>query len=499
MKEYFMGVDIGTSSVKAVVFDFDGIQKSIGQIGYSVISSANGKMEIDPELVFNSMLKAVKICMDDLGINNHAISGIGFSSQMHSLMAVDGTGEPLTGLVIWADTRARDAAAFIGCEYDTADLYYRTGCKPDHPSYPLSKILWLKNNYPGIFNKACKFITIKEYIIFKLFGVYCVDSTTASSQGYYNIHGNRWDEDILNRVLGIDSSRLGDVVECTHILKGFKPEYESILGLNRDIPVAIGSGDGISANVGCGSCDEHSLSCTIGTSGAIRIMTGKPILDSQSRTWCYSFLKDKWVLGGAVNNGGIALKWLEEQFGEQFKADASKSNNSIYKLFDKYSDEIKPGSDGLIFLPQLTGERCPDWNSGAKGLMFGLTYSHGRKHLVKAAMEGVMYRMYWVYEVISGMCASIKEIRANGGYSESQAWLKIQADIFGTEILVSGVSEASALGAAYLSMVSLGAADFNTLLKGMEPRMVVYPDRNNHEVYTKMYRQAMKLYNNVYS
>ena len=210
-------------------------------------------------------------------------------------------------------------------------------------------------------------------------------------------------------------------------------------------------------------------------------MVDAPLFDINQKTWCYAFSKDKWVAGGAINNGGISLKWLQETFKTQFEADAAAYGESVYRLFDRFAGEIPAGSDGLIFLPMLMGERSPDWNANMRGLMYGLSLAHGRKHIIRAAMEGVIYRLYSVYNFLSGMKTEIKSIYASGGYCNSDVWLQIQADMFNKEICVPGVNEVSALGAAYLAMCELGAVeDFGQQLESMKPAKICQPNYENH-------------------
>ena len=499
MKKYFLGIDIGTSSIRAVLFDEGGFLISSESVDCSIHASFEGAAELDPEFVANAVFSTVSGCIGKASVGRNNIEAAGISCHMHSLMLVDDHNNPLTRLMIWADTRARKEAEYIAATYDTADLYSRTGCRVQHPMYPLAKLLWIKSNNLDLFKKAAKFITIKEYLLFKLFGEYTVDYTIAASQAYYNIHKQNWDEDILKGILGISSDKLGTPVDCMHIMSGMKAEYADMMGLDVKMPFVIGSGDGIMANLGCGVTDDTSLSSTIGTSGAVRTTVDKPLLDPQQRTWCYSFTKDKWVSGGAINNGGLVLKWLRETFRKQFEYDAAAYGENVYKLFDRFADQVKPGSDGLIYLPYLTGERCPDWRADVRGLMYGLDYSHGRMHMVRAAMEGVIYRLYSVYEAISDLNTNATQIRATGGYIKSDVWLQMQADIFNKEILVCPVSETSALGAAYLAMVAVGAVDsIRDLLPSMKPKKVVVPITENHEVYTLSYKKAMEIYGNIY-
>ena len=492
MGEHFLSLDIGTSSVRAAIFDLNGLQKNISDMEYTLTTTSDGRAEMNADVVFDCALKVIRACVDQTGITP---SGVGISCHMHSLMLVDKNGEPLTELMTWADNRAAAEAEFIATHYDVSDLYRRTGCRVQHPLYPLSKILWFKKHEPELFNKTAKFITIKEYILYKLYGIFAVDYTLASCQGCYNIHTQSWDEFILREILGISKDRFSDVVECNYALKGFKKEYEGLLGIPGDTPVVIGSGDGIMANLGCGVRDDTAFSSTIGTSGAIRTAVSSPLLDAQQRTWCYSFTKDTWVAGGAINNGGIILRWLREEFRKQFEFDAQQSGENIYQLFDTYAAQINPGSDGLIFLPYITGERSPDWNASVRGLMFGLSHSHSRKHIVRAAMEGVMFRLYSVFEVMTELRDHADKVMANGGYTNSIPWLQMQADIFNKEILVPEVQEASALGAAYLTMTTLGAVRPETVLQGMLPKRVVRPVEGNHEIYNEVYARSKQIYN----
>jgi gluconokinase len=498
-KSLFMGIDIGTTGIRAALFQEDGKEAGFDYKEYPAVFDRPGRLEIDPDLIFEYLILTVGNCVRKAGVTKRDIQAVGMSSQMHSLLVLDREGTPLTRVITWADTRAQKEAEWIREHFDHDDLYRKTGCRVQHPLYPVSKILWLKNNEPEIFCRAWRFATIKEYILLRLYGQDVIDWTDASACGYYNIHKQDWEDTILQEVLGIDRSYLGNIVECTFVMKAMKSEYADIMGIDRETPLVPGSGDGILANVGCGVFDDTAMSSTIGTSGALRIATGKPLLDTQQRTWCYSFTRDTWVAGGAINNGGIVLRWLRDEFGRQFQLEALELQvKSIYALFDRYASELRPGSDGLVFLPYLTGERAPDWNASARGTIHGLNLTHGRKHLIRAAMEGVMFRMYSVFEVITQISDNVRQIRANGGYAKSEPWMQIQADIFNKEITVAGIGEASVFGAAYVAMAAVGAIrDMKTLLPHMKGERVIQPVPGNHEIYGEVYQRAMEIYNNI--
>ena len=501
MMDTFLGIDIGTSGVRAALFDMEGNQLGLSHKEYPMICTEPGMAELNPETVFSTLLEVVKSCRDKIDKNGvDSLKAIGFSTQLSSLIALDTNGNCLTNLFTWADTRAVHHADKIKAEHDYISMYKNTGCRVQHPMYPISKILWLRDVNPAIVEQTYKFVTIKSYILFKLTGQYVIDYTDASATGCFNIHNFEWDPYILNQVLCIDEAKLCKTVPCTFLLDGIKAVYAEKMNISVTTPLIIGSGDGMCANAGCGVLDDTAMSSTIGTSGALRISVNTPLIDPEQRTWCYCFTKDMWVAGGAINNGGIVLKWLREDYRKQYEYECEINGlNEIYELFDKYAAEINPGSDGLLFLPFLTGERSPNWNANAKGTIYGLQLIHGKKHFIRAAMEGVMFRMFSVFETIAAQNNHVKQIKANGGYVNSDIWLQIQADIFNREIAVAGIGEAAAFGAAYLAMAGIGTIkDLKQLLPKMQPSKVITPISKNNAVYVEAYAAFKELYRKIY-
>lgn len=501
MQDYYLGIDIGTSGTRAVLFDASGYEAAISRHEYTLICPQPGWMELDPDAVLNAVVSAVSQCVALSGVSRRRIRGMGFSCQMHSLMAINAEGRPITRLITWADNRSIEEAGFIGKNYPVQELYRKTGCRVQHPLYPISKILWFKRRHPGLARQASRWMTIKDYILFKWFGQQVTDYTLASVQGFYNIHKQDWDDDILKDILGIDRSVLCPVAPCLHVLTGMKREYADAMGLPESIIAAIGSGDGIMANLGCGVMDSSAMSSTVGTSGALRTTVDRPltpVAPGGRFLWCCSFTDDRWVAGGAISNGGIVLKWFRDNFPDQFEKEAEAFEGDVYRLFDSYAEEVPPGCEGLIFLPHLAGERSPDWNAQATGIMWGLTYAHSRKHLVRAAMEGILFRLYSIYEILEREMAPDHEIRASGGYARSRIWLSMQADLFGRRIAVPRVTEASALGAAFLAMAATGAVDgLDKPLPAMKAQAIIEPNPENRGICRETYEKAMILYETI--
>jgi gluconokinase len=494
--DLFMGVDIGTSGIRAAVFSEYGEEKGFCYKEYPMISTTEGMAELDPELLFDSFIGVARDCFGQNNIPGNSVAAIGISTQMFSFLAVNRDGNALTNLITWADTRSLQDVRYVESNFDCKRLYFKTGCRAQHPIYHISKILWLKRTQPELFEKIYKFVTIKEYILHKMFGVYYVDITDASTSACFNINTFKWDEDILKEVLQVGEGKFGETVDCTHTLKGMKENYAREMGLRASIPIVIGSGDGIMANVGCGGIDNTTMSSTIGTSGALRIAVDKPLLDEKMRTWCYCFTRNQWVAGGAINNGGIVLKWFREQYRAQFEKEAETLQfDSVYKLFDHYVSQTFPGSEGLFFLPFLTGERSPGWNADANAYICGLKITHDKKHIVRAAMEGIMYNMYSIYGVLDNLGGNVRRIIANGGYVNSSVWLQMQADIFNKEITVAPIGEASVWGAAFTSMVATGVVrGFDDVRPGFKPGRVIQPNVENHTIYNEAFRRYQELY-----
>ncbi len=492
--EVFLGIDIGTSSVKAVLFRQDGSVLNSGSRSCVLLSGSEGRAELDPDAVVRAFADAVGDCIRSMTGSSGTIAGVGLSCHHHSLMAVDRRGAPLTRLMTWADNRAVAEAEETGRMPGVEALYHRTGCRVQHPMYPLSKMLWLKKAMPDVFRNAAKFVTIKEYLLFRMFGEWVVDDTLASAQGFYDIHRHKWDPELVEGLIGISLDRLSAVVPCLHVLTGMTAEWAVQLGLQRDTPFIVGSGDGIMANLGSGVIDRASFSSTIGTSGAIRTTTDTPVTDPEGRTWCYAFTRDKWVAGGAINSGNIALSWLRREFGMQY-GEHRRDGEGLSQSMDRLADTVSPGSDGLVFLPYLLGERSPDWNVGARGMMAGLDFSHTRAHVVRAMMEGVLYRMSNVDDALSALVGGGGTLIASGGYANSDFWLQMQADLFGREVQVTGVTEAGALGAAFLAMVAIGAVpDMNRRLPAMLPTRSFLPRTEAVSAYQNWRTRADALY-----
>lgn len=463
--KYVIGVDIGTTSSKSVLFNTKGKVISRQGIEYPLHSPTPETAEQNPEEIFQAVINTVRMVMQESNVNPEDILCVSFSSAMHSLIAVDEEGKPLTECITWADNRSSDWCEKIKREMKGHEIYLRTGT-PIHPMAPLSKLLWLRNDYSELFSKSDKFISIKEYIFFKLFGKYVIDYSIASGTGLFNIFTLSWDEEAL-KVAGVTAEQLSEPVSTTYQLTGMDETFAKEMNLLPTTPFVVGAGDGPLSNLGVDAIDPGVVAVTIGTSGAIRAVTDRPITDPKGRIFCYALTEKHWVIGGAVNNGGMIFRWARDQFGEAEAAAAKRLGKDPYDILTDIADKVTPGSDGLLFHPYLAGERAPLWDSNARGSFFGLGMHHKKEHLIRAILEGVILNLYTVLLALEELIGEPKKIQATGGFARSELWRQMMADIFNQDVYIPESFESSCLGAAILGLYSLGEIENMNVVSDM--------------------------------
>ncbi|PLK46201.1 gluconokinase [Emticicia sp. TH156] len=471
--EYFIGIDVGTTTTKAVVFDRAGNVLNQYSSGYGMTHPKANWSEQNPDEIYEAFKEALNVVVTPAIAEKCIIS---FSSAMHGLIAVDESGKPLTNLILWADNRATDLAAQLKPTETGQEIYHRTGI-PIHPFSVFSKILWLKENEPDVYRRTHQFIGIKEYLWFRLFGDYTIDYSLASGSGLFNCKEMAWDSMALS-ILGISETQLPALVATTHIRRN-----ES----NPSLPLVnyvIGAGDGPLANLGSGAMKPGQMAFTMGTSGAVRMCVPLPYTDPQMRTFNFYLSENQYIIGGATNNGGIVLQWLEEQI--------LISKNTKAQLIAE-AQKLETGSADLLFLPYILGERAPVWNAEAKGVFFGLSITHKQAHLVRAVMEGLILNVYSIGKILMEQ-QPVNEIFASGGFAKSDFWLQLVADIFQKKVVVCETVEGSAWGAALLAMQALGITEE---AGGTAEGKVFLPDTGAGEKYQRIHEKFERLYDKL--
>lgn len=481
-----IAIDIGTSNCKAVVVNAKLQVLHTFQVATRPIEPKPGWNEQDADKIYKDIFQllqqAIAFCKDE------RISCIAFSAAMHSFLPVDSTGKPLMNMITWADLRSAKYAQQLEQKPVAKKLYAATGV-PIHAMSPLCKLLWLKHEAKAIFTKAYKFISIKEYIFFKLFGKYVIDCSIAAATGLFDEKNFRWYNEAL-KIAGIGEDRLSQLFPVEHYETDLLPSIQKKLNLNYQVPFVLGASDGALANIGSGIVNATNAAVTVGTSGAVRITSSKYLIDRKQRLFCYYITDGLYITGGAVNNGGVALQWLIEKiFKEDFK------NQKKFKALLKSAMKIAPGANGLIFLPYIFGERAPVWDENAKGSFIGLTSAHTKLHMTKAVLEGVCFSIADVMKALEETGGTFKNIYLSGGIIKSEEWTQLLADISGKKIMVNEAADASALGAAFIGMKATGSIKKMGEAKAFLENVKTFkPNTAHHAVYEKYFEIYRGLY-----
>lgn len=495
LDSYYVGADIGTTSTKAVLYDKKGTVLSTHHVEYPLHSPAPGIAEQDPDEILQAVITSIKMVLQKVKANaSKRLTLVSFSSAMHSVIVIDEAGRPITRCMTWADNRATEIASRINEDMDGLSTYKRTGT-PIHPMSPLTKIAWMRESDSETFAKAYKFIGIKEYVFYKLFGKYVIDYSIASATGLFNLEQLNWDEGAME-IAGITADKLSEPVNTTTVLTGLDPHYAQEMGISPDTPFVIGASDGVLSNLGVNAIDPGVVAVTIGTSGAIRAVTNKPVTDRKGRIFCYALTDNHWVVGGPVNNGGMTLRWVRDELASAETETAKRLGIDPYEVLTQIASRVAPGSDGLIFHPYLAGERAPLWNADARGSFFGLRLFHKREHMIRSVLEGVILNLYTVLLALEEMIGGPTKIQATGGFARSELWRQMMADIFNQEVHIPESFESSCLGAVVLGMYAIGEIDdFSIMSEWIGTTHTHKPNPDNVEVY----RQLIPIYIRVSS
>ena len=488
--QVIIGVDIGTTSAKAIAFTPAGQVLCSHYQEYPIYRPEPEYSEQDP----GEVLAAVSHTLSQTiaGINQEHLLGISFSCAMHGLLAVDPVGQPITRCLIWADNRSQAQAEVLQPSGAGQDIYRHTGT-PIHPMSPLCKLLWMRENQPDLLRQAHKFLSIKEYIFYRFFGKYLIDYSLASATGLFDIRQLRWYPPALE-LAGIRPEQLSSPVSTLHQEHQLDPAYARQLGLRRPVPFIIGASDGCLANLGAGATQPGLAALTIGTSGAIRIMAAQAAGENQQQLFSYILSPDRYVVGGPVNNGGLILRWFRDAFGAGLQEQAQAQGIDAYDLLIAQAAAVPAGSQGLIFLPYLQGERAPIWDAAARGVFFGIGIHHSQAHFCRAVLEGILFNIYQIGRALEAASGPIREIHAGGGFARSRFWVQLLADIFQKKVYITETIESSAWGAALLGLEALQwQAGPGEALPGKNQQEFV-PDPEKHAVYQQNFSIFEKLY-----
>ena len=486
--DYLLGMDIGTSGTKGVLMDREG--KIYAQAGreYSIDIPQPGWAEQDPKMWWEAAIQIIREVVKESEIDPRQIRGIGLSGQMHGAVFLDKNLQPFRPAIIWADQRSSSQCEFIYQKIGKERLAELTG-NPIATGFMCSTLLWMKENQPEEFNQIYKVILAKDYIRYKLTGNLGAEVTDASSTLLLDIKRRCWSEELLD-ILNFPLKILPEEVHESQEVAGYLlAEVARNTGLLEGIPVVYGGGDQSMQAVGNGVIRPGILSSTVGTGGQLFITIDKFTYDPKLRihTFCHA-IPYNYHLQGAILSAGLSLKWLRENI---------LHTPDSYPMFDEEAEKIRAGSEGIIFLPYLLGERSPYMNPQARGVFFGLSLKHHRAHLIRAVMEGVVFALRDCLEVFEELGIKIEQIIASGGGAKSGVWRQMQADIFNKEISMTQSIEQAAMGAAILAGVGVGLYKdvedgCKKVVKLKEEKIKPIPEN------VDIYNQQFKIYQSLY-
>lgn len=482
-----LAVDIGTSSVRAMVYDAAGSIRARAQIAYSTVRPAPYFEEQDPDLVRGEVYRAIALCLAQPGAEPARIAAIGFSSQMYGVIALDAADRPLTRNILWSDGRAEAQAEAARQEFGARWLYPETGC-PLNSIFPFAKLAWLREEAPAVFGAARRFVSIKEYVTYPLIGEWAVDYSMASSTGMLDIREHRWSAKATAH-LGVGAERLSTPVSGIHrfALKPGSPLAD--LGLPADVAVFLGGGDGPLANLGAGAAAPGTINIDLGTSGAARCLASAPPIDDTASLWCFCLTDDLWAAGGIVTNVGNAYQW----FASRVLGVAGLSERDAYDAMDRTAAEVAPGADGLYFLPYLRKARSPYWDGRLKGTMYGLTAEHTAGHMARAMLEAIAFDLRTIADILQRNVVLAPHVVLTGGLSRSPIIPQLLADVLDRELHVPADGEGSIAGAAILALHGLGAIDGLAFSGGPRAGASFMPEAGNSQRYGQIHRGYTRL------
>ncbi len=479
-----IGLDLGTTSTKAVAFTVAGEQLATASHGYPLETPYPGHAVQNPDVILAAAYAAVAEVVAAVGA--HRVRGLSFSSAMHSLLGLDPLYRPLTEVITWGDTRAGIQAERLRAAPGGLALHRRTGT-PVHPMSPLVKLVWFREQEPKLHESVAFWVGIKDYVILHMCGALVVDHSLASASGLMNIHTLGWDDEAL-ALAGVTPLQLPELVRTRAVLPSITADAAISMGLPVSTPVVVGAGDGPLANLGVGAVRPGVAACSIGTSGALRVGVDRPAVDPLGGVFCYALTEDRWVVGGAINNGGAALDWARSILAMEL---GPGSETELLEL----AAAAQPGSGGLIMLPYLLSERAPHWSALPKGAYIGLTRSHQREHLLRAALEGVCLQLALVLQSMRSAGLDVTHVRATGGVMKSALWREVLAAALGMTVDFAEGQEGSSFGAALLGMEALGLIESIDIVDQLIPiDESVRPDPRSAAVYASLMPTFGQLY-----
>lgn len=481
-----LGIDIGTSACKVAAFAEDGTVLAQSNQPYKVYYPQSGWAEQDPDEWWDAICAGVRVVLASENVSASEIAGIGVDGQSWSAIPVGADGKVLAKTPIWMDTRSRDICDEVKKNVGEDKIFEIAG-NDFLPSYTTPKMIWFKQNHPEVFDKTALFVQSNSYIVYKLTGIFSQDLSQGYGIHFFNMKTLSYDES-LAKELGLSKDLVPELYKCDDIVGKVTKEAAQLTGLKEGTPVVAGGLDAACGTLGAGVYEVGQTQEQGGQAGGMSICTDSA-LSHKKLILSAHVVPDKWLLQGGTVGGGGTLNWFKREFGEGIP----------FAELTIPAEKVAPGSDGVIYLPYMAGERSPLWNPDAKGVFYGLSFDKTRGHMVRAILEGVAYSLQHNLLTAKEVGAEVDIMNAMGGSSNSLLWTQIKADVTGKTIQVPTSDTATTLGAALLAGVGCGV--YNNYDEAVNKTIVITrthePNMENHEIYKKYMDLYLKLGNSL--
>lgn len=493
--ELLLGIDLGTSGTKTVLFDTQGRRLASHTVEYPLCQPRNGWAEQDPEDWWRAVQETVRAVLTESGAAPGDVRGVGIAGQMHGLVMLDGQGQVLRKAILWCDGRTQEQCDQI-TELVGREKLLAITANPALPGFTAGKILWVRQHEPELYEKCRHILLPKDYIRYKLTGQFATEVSDASGMNLLDVPKRQWSGEILS-LLGIDRSLLGEMYESCQVTGQVTRAAAEVTGLAEGTPVVGGAGDNAAAAIGTGVVEGGKAFTTLGTSGVIFAHADQVTIDPKGRvhTFC-SAVPGAWTVMSCTLAAGLSLQWLRNQLCPAEREAAAALGVDPYELMTAEAEKSPIGANRLIYLPYLMGERSPLLDADARGVFFGLSAIHTRGDLIRAVMEGVACSQRQCLDVFREMGVDVSDMAVCGGGGRSSLWRQMLSDLYGCPVKTIASEQGPALGAAILAGV--GAGVYDTVAQGCAAAVRAgehcVPDSGRAAAYAPYYALFCSLY-----
>jgi xylulokinase len=496
--DYILSVDAGTTASKVSLFDENGELVAISSQEYALITPTSLAVEIEAITLWNAFKKGITEVLGKSKVDKNLIRALGISAQGETLIFLDKNGIPLRNAIVWLDNRAQQEAEILTEEFDPETSYRITGQVSIVPTWPASKILWVKRHEPEVFNMTSKYLLVEDYLIHKMTGRFVAEGSLLCSTVYWDINTRKWWDEMLEK-LEITPDELPEIRESGEAIGELTPTAAAELNLSPKTVVSTGALDQAAGATGVGNIRAGTFSENTGAALAICAPLDIPVFDPQRKMPIHYFVKPGTYMAHTFTTGGMVLRWFRDNFCQQEMQVASTAGIDAYDILGMEASRISPGCEGLTMLPHLQGAMAPEANQKARGVFYGFTLRHTKAHLTRAIMEAVAFIVRRNIETLQSLGIRVGEIRTLGGGARSALWKQIEADITQRPVLTMKNEEAACLGAAILAGKAVGM--YRTVDEACGKMIAIKkrfePNPENFDVYEKSYQRYVQLYEDL--